>query len=328
MMAMEHGAEVEKGTPQWMRDLKLRKKCKNLEKQLSSGDEPNLTPVPSGSSAGTSLVSAAEAGGPCNDPNAKMVQERSFTGVQPITKISNGKTSDEESEDLQYGPGIVSKLKNRYLSLTLREVQAKNRPTILPLRKASSLEHLLEEDEPDNQKTSENKYKLRANGVSNPVVTRRFRSPKMPEMKRARSVEAISQSILLDEHEETTAKSKRISCHENMLIFTKKEGSDTAWKCDKSVENTNSRLPHRVNKPLMIPRVMNEREKPPADVVKQAVKIFEPAKSRTRPPVPTGEVAAKVGLFNKSQNAKKPPIKQKPATLTLDSKHGKSADNW
>lgn len=47
-----------------------------------------------------------------------------------------------DSEDLHYGPGIVNRLRNKYLSLALRE--SNPRPTIL--RKATSLENLLDDD--------------------------------------------------------------------------------------------------------------------------------------------------------------------------------------
>lgn len=50
--------------------------------------------------------------------------------------------ASSDSEDLHYGPGIVNRLRNKYLSLALRE--SNPRPTIL--RKATSLENLLDDD--------------------------------------------------------------------------------------------------------------------------------------------------------------------------------------
>lgn len=55
----------------------------------------------------------------------------------------------DESEDLQYGPGIVSKLRCRYLSLALRQT-IKQRPTLDNLRRTNSLSNLLDEEDEEN----------------------------------------------------------------------------------------------------------------------------------------------------------------------------------
>lgn len=55
--------------------------------------------------------------------------------------------ADETSEDLQYGPGIVSKLRCRYLSLALRHAVKKQRPSLDNLRRATSLNNLLDADD-------------------------------------------------------------------------------------------------------------------------------------------------------------------------------------
>lgn len=54
---------------------------------------------------------------------------------------------NENEEDFKYGPGFVSKLRYRYLSLTLRQTSAsKQRPSILELRRSTSLNNLLDGD--------------------------------------------------------------------------------------------------------------------------------------------------------------------------------------
>lgn len=82
-------------------------------------------------------------------------------------------------EDLQYGPGIVSKLKNRYLSLAMRESKA--RPA---LRRFSSLEDLLDAEDTVGA------------GDSKTTATTRGRmalpSSKRDAMKRARSVDCLT----------------------------------------------------------------------------------------------------------------------------------------
>lgn len=67
--------------------------------------------------------------------------------------------ASSDSEDLHYGPGIVNRLRNKYLSLALRESSA--RPTIL--RKATSLENLLDDDG-DRESEKEERFTRRSGG--------------------------------------------------------------------------------------------------------------------------------------------------------------------
>lgn len=62
---------------------------------------------------------------------------------------NNNYSFDDPSEELQYGPGIVSKLRCRYLSLALRQSVAKQRPSLDNLRRSTSLNNLIDEDEND-----------------------------------------------------------------------------------------------------------------------------------------------------------------------------------
>nr|XP_029722993.1 flocculation protein FLO11-like isoform X2 [Aedes albopictus] len=61
-----------------------------------------------------------------------------------------GTTVDvDSSEELKYGPGIVSKLRCRYLSLALRQSANKQRPSLNNMRRATSLNNLLDEEGED-----------------------------------------------------------------------------------------------------------------------------------------------------------------------------------
>jgi hypothetical protein len=64
-------------------------------------------------------------------------------GLQALKGMTGNR--DNEDEELQYGPGIVNKLKSRYLSRTLRErpLGESRRPS---LRRAASLEDWLDKD--------------------------------------------------------------------------------------------------------------------------------------------------------------------------------------
>ncbi|XP_055390496.1 protein PF3D7_1417600-like isoform X2 [Condylostylus longicornis] len=67
-----------------------------------------------------------------------------------IDNVKNTKSKDDEfndfdpSEELEYGPGIVSKLRCRYLSLALRQSTGKQRLPLDNLRRATSLNNLLD----------------------------------------------------------------------------------------------------------------------------------------------------------------------------------------
>ncbi|XP_014355038.2 serine/arginine repetitive matrix protein 1 [Papilio machaon] len=80
-----------------------------------------------------------------------------------------------DDEELRYGPGIVKRLKSRYLSLALRDAP-RRRPSVL--RRAASLEHLLDEPPPP-----------RPRPVSLAVPPT---PPRRDSVKRARSVDALS----------------------------------------------------------------------------------------------------------------------------------------
>lgn len=62
---------------------------------------------------------------------------------------------DDSSEELPYGPGIVSKLRCRYLSLALRQTVSKQRPSIDNLRRATSLNNLLDDDDDEDDESED-----------------------------------------------------------------------------------------------------------------------------------------------------------------------------
>lgn len=77
--------------------------------------------------------------------NNKMVAKQEIV-IEPTAAIHQ----NENEEDFKYGPGFVSKLRYRYLSLTLRQTSAsKQRPSILELRRSTSLNNLLDGDSVD-----------------------------------------------------------------------------------------------------------------------------------------------------------------------------------
>lgn len=311
--------------PQWKKDLIARLRVQNKsvhssgtvnkEQQMYNPSLIFLGHQPNNSSSSSS---AAIANGNTNvqcekrvadNKSKKMVQEKVWdnytsdsTEVISENDTYSRSSDSESSEELHYGPGIVNKLKNKYLSLALRcDHQSKSRPSIINLinmRKATSLENILDEQET---------VKLRKNVNTNRYVSKTNR----PDMKRTRSMEVISQI-----ESEVNSKPKRESMHETFLItaITTTTGNDKYRKSDY--------VP-KLNRPRRITPVMDEREKPPADVVKQAKMIFEKKpENRTKPPKSTGEVAAKVAsyknIITQSKNVRKPVVKTKPSNLNIE----------
>lgn len=275
----------------------------------------------------------------------------------------------DSSEELQYGPGIVNKLKNRYLSLTLRESSnRRSRPSILNIlhmRKAASLENLLEDDHAikspsSNGNSADGRHPYErsnsvtrrpVNGTSNGTAdarnaSNRYRKPARGHdlmMKRAHSVETISlrsaEDGLLQDTEAVSRQQKCESMYDNhtLLIrpedgnYNKKETSvitdyqNAAVKAKKIFDSgvvVNNIPTPRINRPTKLKPIMNEKEKPPADVVKETMKKFEGrADYRTRPPHQTGEVAAKVATYSNII------VKTKVSKMPLATKYHKPPSN-
>ncbi|KAK4881129.1 hypothetical protein RN001_004448 [Aquatica leii] len=349
---------IDDAIPQWKKELIIRIRNKNkwystVEQLLAgtprnasaavgcAGQQPNITY----SSASVPVVNSNDVDTvKCNEDllkcdNTKMVKERVFVDHNQINNYlyetdndmrENGDDSNSvdssSSEELHYGPGIVNKLKNKYLSLTLRENNVKTRPSILPIRKATSLEHLLDEDLPNGKTASTNTRTYNSRWKENNAKNASNRyNTKRGDLKRARSVETISRTATEESNELINdVRVKHKSLHEDMLII--REGNDKlSGKTfdNKTLEITtetkpfSNAIPHIINRPKRIAPVMSEKEKPPVDVVKQTKKLFEgKAEQRTKPPQQTGEVAAKVAsyknIIGQVKNNKKPPIKEKP----------------
>lgn len=103
------------------------------------------------------------------EKNCKMVAMQDLsTGGSETT--NDNYSFDDPSEELQYGPGIVSKLRCRYLSLALRQSVAKQRPSLDNLRRSTSLNNLIDEDENDldaDEVDDDSGHGIDANGHAN-----------------------------------------------------------------------------------------------------------------------------------------------------------------
>lgn len=78
--------------------------------------------------------------------------KKKMVAVQEITDtITKELDTFDTTEEFQYGPGIVSKLRYRYLTLTLRQNAQKQRSNLDSLRRTTSLNNLLDHDDDDEE---------------------------------------------------------------------------------------------------------------------------------------------------------------------------------
>jgi hypothetical protein len=258
--------------------------------------------------------------------NNKMVAKQEIEAEQPDVQ-------NENDEDFKYGPGFVSKLRYRYLSLTLRQSNvSKQRPSLLELRRSTSLNNLLDDGGDDDEEESEDVEEQEeiidtkanaTNGNGNSIVqhenqkNHNFKNktesyqPAEPHMrasrsieknlnlKRARSVEAI----LRYDHSSWERDIKK-------EIIESKSPTDVTIedKIQSARERTHAGPPKRLTS-------LNDDERPPPGICKQTMRIFEASanKKRNLQTRPIGqEIASKVAIFKSQEKpaitAKKPNI--------------------
>ncbi|XP_053696890.1 serine-rich adhesin for platelets isoform X2 [Sabethes cyaneus] len=344
-----------------------------LKKNTSSAS--SLVSPNNSSSSGTKMVAASA---------EEIIYEKSrFVGEG--LDAGTGTTVDvDTSEELKYGPGIVSKLRCRYLSLALRQSANKQRPSLNSMRRATSLNNLLDEESedlserenliddkdpsqdksyqqgklgrglqhkqmnlqpkantPDEyistfQKSVQNSYTRSGRQTEKKNEYNRYNKQRGADsLKRARSVEAL---VRYDHKawERDIQKENLYSSTDSNVIILDDIGSNGIATANGNAINNNCQST-AMNKAEIIvdcvtieEKIINGREKgdpkpkrltsfidaderPPPDVVRQTMKIFEAnANRRGRPIARTngaaGEVAAKVASYKSIISLEKPPI--------------------
>lgn len=255
---------------------------------------------------------------------------RELSRTTPLNRTSNEDGESDSSEELQYGPGIVNKLKSKYLNLTLRETN-KSRASVQRFRRAASLEDLLDRDDDEasgHEKSAISRKYTKRSGSSSGVIaskTDRYRNAARgnDSMKRARSVETLMRYNNAGTDDVTTV--RQVSITRPVTNGMRQEQiNDHIILVDRTSIKIESRLgeldrPKPINKPKRIKPVLAETERPPPDLVKTTMRIFEGSARKLKP---KGEVAAKVATFKtindtfKAQTHKKlmpkPPLQPKP----------------
>lgn len=212
--------------------------------------------------------------------------------VQALRKEEKDEDYESDSsEELQYGPGIVNKLKTKYLSLTLRENQKRGvRPSLANLRRSTSLENILDDDSsPIPPKTQYFKKSFHSSSRNSKVsqYCAKYMSINQhgrESIKRAQSVDALYRN---------EPKCTVVITKSNTVESRMSNGTDVVI----TESSSDASLPKA-------PEVA--KELPPPDLVKQTLKIFETKttdtgtvlkpktiKAPAKPPVSEKKVAVK-----------------------------------
>lgn len=265
-----------------------------------------------------------------------------------VTSTQNSNNDLDSNEDLSYGPGIVSKLRCRYLSLALRESMEQQRLNKDLLRRSTSLNNLLdddhaEDDEEDDEENDENlanigvhdddaveqqhnisdfsqkkgggilknscssqekRFSQGSNGVgvtfTETSFNKRSRHLKRgnDSLKRARSVEALL--------------SEKSPWHGNRISAS--SITPTCVTIEDKIQNARERLHQGTDHmpPRRLTSIIDDTERPPPDLVKQTLKMFEASANRrprcTNRSNSKGDVASKVETFKNIIKDQKPVV--------------------
>ena len=240
-----------------------------------------------------------------------MTKNRFVVNENNNCQHSNDDCESDSSEELQYGPGIVNKLKCKYMSMTLRKNQTKGvRPSLSNLRRAASLENMLDNDSDTGKpQITQHRFTKRPDAHNNTIKTehisehkQRYRptSRRNDSLKRARSVEtllrydpkshaATGHSIPSDlpvcdrvvksefrDHNKNNTKLLKALKKEIVIVENKMK-----YECTKKINEEKVPVLQHKKRTSNMPE---ETELPPPDVVKQTLKIFEgtPSKKPSR----------------------------------------------
>lgn len=214
-------------------------------------------------------------------------------------KNYDGEASDS-SEELQYGPGIVNRLKTKYLSMTVREHQNRGaRPPLSNLRRANSLENLLAAEKTESNNKS--------------II-----------MSCAKKFESAKENVATKSNRPSRSEAKPVISRESMKRARSVESLLRTFKDIVIEENTNSCSSQEAVKTSPV-KAPNATEYPPPDVVKETLKIFEKCPGQTvvikaksppsKPVISTKpNILSEKSKFNCSNT--KPMVSPKPIILT------------
>ncbi|XP_055857283.1 probable serine/threonine-protein kinase nek3 isoform X2 [Episyrphus balteatus] len=326
-----------------------------INAKLRSNQNSSLTPSPS-------IASTTAAN---NESSTRVTNnKKKMVAVQEMNDITNNELDFDPSEELQYGPGIVSKLRCRYLSLALRQSIGKQRLPLDSLRRATSLNNLLDgngvhEDEDEEDETPDTTNKERTSpslhGSSQIGIRGTSTLAKVNE-----GVIECKENTKMDSYEKMTGP-MRLSYNNQHRSRHIKRGNDSlkrarsveALLCEKSPWNFSNSQQTTINNgatdsvtiedkinnarerllsgtdnspPKRLTSIIDDTERPPPDLVKQTLKIFEASANRRGGTVirnSGGEVATKVANYKSIITQNKPSISFAKPALNPKTSHQK-----
>lgn len=238
------------------------------------------------------------------------------------TQVQQTAYGDEDGDDsFKYGPGFVSKLRYRYLSLTLRQTSvSKQRPSLSQLlRRSTSLNNLLDEEnethiqDVDHGGEEEDDAELRANEVNAINGSNNNKEVAHENLKNHNRIgieKPLTESYAppSDGHHTRTGRSadkslnlKRARSVEAILRY-----DHTAWErdvqkdhvesipkehvekvktqCDVTIEDKiqSARERPQITPPKRLTSLIDDDERPPPGICKQTMRIFEASANRKR----------------------------------------------
>ncbi|GFY77043.1 uncharacterized protein TNIN_208281 [Trichonephila inaurata madagascariensis] len=132
---------------------------------------------------------------PCRHRHSSVISSCSEDAESESTSTGYPQSPDEErEEELEYGPGIVNKLRTRFLSITLKQNRGIN------MRRSCSMENLLDQDRPFNPKE-------KTMGMVNGNCPQTH--PAWGNLKKAKSMD----SLLAELQPESSVKDLRLDTH-------------------------------------------------------------------------------------------------------------------
>ncbi|KAL0850666.1 hypothetical protein ABMA28_012415 [Loxostege sticticalis] len=204
----------------------------------------------------------------------------------------------EEDEELRYGPGIVKRLKSRYLSLALRDAP-RRRPSVL--RRAASLEHLLDERPPPAPRPPQARPPRPVSLAAPPAA--RVPLPRRDYVKRARSVDALSRLAAHDDPPQPPSPSPpppqvpppevsppQVPPPQSPPPLPPQAPPPPPPQAPPLPTTPRPAVTRTARPPRRPTPLLRDTERPPPDVVRAALRKFESAP--TRRPAPAARVSA------------------------------------
>lgn len=302
----------------------------NLQQQSTSSNHQKFSSI----DKNNKLFSSPSLGGSANQIEDNCVSHRNkMVAKQEIASETQvQQPTDEDGDSFKYGPGFVSKLRYRYLSLTLRQTSvSKQRPSLAQLRRSTSLNNLLDEETDEHEHEQdvvqqEEDVDMKANDVNafngnnnNNVAHENQKNHNRNGIEKPFNESYPPPSDGLHNHRSSRSTDKSLNLKRARSVEAILRYDHSAWERDVQKDHVDNVVPEKnhcditiedkiqsarerpqTHPPKRLVSLIDDDERPPPGICKQTMRIFEASANRKRNSVtrPIGqEVANKVALF-------------------------------